>query len=185
MVPGGSTKLACVTTAYVHNRCPTSALCGRTPEESAKYTDSEGTKPGTPRSSHMQATQPTSQPPVLDESSRIDVDVKGKPEKLPTTENTLDEVEDTGNVEERSEPVIIESGKEEGQEQQNQPRKVVPYVLISPRRTRDEHSRVAMIEKPATMDEALNRKDVELWREAAKKELASIKTDGTVTIKKN
>jgi len=56
---------------------------------------------------------------------------------------------------------------------------MVPYVLISPRRTREESAPAGLCEEPATMSEAKGREDAELWREAAKKELASIKANNT------
>ena len=132
-----------------------------------------------PASTACKDTQLTSRPPVLDENLGIGGNISINEKKLPATENTVGDVEAIRSSREPSNDPTTEPWGQEGEGQQKNPGRMIPYVLISPRRTREERSLVAMDEEPATMNEAQNRKDAELWREAAKKELTSIKANVT------
>jgi len=182
-------------------------------EDDTKRLDSDGTKPGTSRSTHLldttrctgalqtkalepcrttllpqsgplnspndgqymarlgidpapsawQATPQTTGPPVLHESLDFDANINPSDEILPGKKCTPNKTEGTKNVERDSE-------KRSRQ---------VPYVLISPRRTREERALAAMDDEPATMREAKSRGDAALWCNAAKKELESIAANDT------
>ena len=122
-------------------------------------------------------TQQTPRPPVLDPNISNQSNISHA-KKIPDDANSV-ETEDPGIDEERSEKTQTLASESRSVETQGQQKRMVPYVLISPRRTRVDRTLVAMSDEPVTMSEAQSRKDAELWREAAKKELASIMANGT------